>query len=244
MRFFNLTSSALTLAFIASLNVHGQIPVPAVKNFSLSNPAATGVTFQIGYSAGVHEGKVASMKSIVTLSDKNKILSGEFVIPISQITTGNATRDCHMREAMGIEYSKSNFPANHVCDANNQLPASGVDAVSYPDVRFKFVTVKKNSGSDLPEFLEVGKVYSLAVQGQWIIHGKIVDFSSDTSTEFLPVQIKLLDAATQEIQVIAKFQISLKAFNIQVKPFKVLFVSVGVSDNAKISLNTKMILKK
>ncbi len=242
MNFLKLCVCILTLT--TAINVNAQLPDGLAKSYVLSNPATTGVTFQIGYSLGVHNGTVTSMKSLVTLSNKNKILSGEFSIPISQISTGNATRDCHMREAMGIEYSKSSFPTNHVCDANNQLPSSGVDSIAYPEVRFKFVTVKKNSGSDLPEVLEVGKVYSLAVQGQWVMHGQVVDFSSDVSPEFLPVQIKLLNAATQEIQVTAKFQISLKAFNIQVKPFKVLIASIGVSDNAKITLDTKMILKQ
>lgn len=231
-------------AFITVVAFSTMAQADTVKNFVLSNSKSTGITFQIGYSAGVHDGTTSAMNALVTLSEKNEILKGEFSIPIENVSTGNATRDCHMREALGIDYAHSQFPTDHVCDSDNKVPASGPDSIAFPTISFKFVNVKKNSGSILPEVLEVGKVYDVAVQGQWTMHGKTVDFSGDTSTEFIPVQIKLLNADTQELQVSGKFQISLKDFNIVVKPFKIAFLSIGVADNAKVTLNTKMILQK
>ncbi len=213
------------------------------KHYVLADAKSPGVTFQIGYSAGVHDGTTSEMTANVTLSQKNAILKGDFKIPISQISTGNSTRDCHMREALGINYTDSKFPTDHVCDSDNQLPQTGPDSIAYPEIRFKFTNVKKDSGTELPEVLEVGKAYKVAIQGQWIIHGQTVDLAANEGTESIPVQVKLLDAETQEIQVTGKFQISLKAFNIIVKPFKIAFIQSGVADNAKVTLNTKMVLK-
>lgn len=214
-----------------------------MKRYVLADTKAPGVTFQIGYSAGIHDGTTGFMTANVSLSQKNEILKGDFKIPISQISTGNATRDCHMREALGIDYTDSKFPTDHVCDSDNQLPETGPDSIAFPEIRFKFSNVKKDSGTELPEVLEVGKSYKVAIQGQWIIHGQTVDLAANEGTESIPVQVKLLDATTQEIQVTGKFQISLKAFNIQVKPFKIAFISIGVADVAKVTLNTKMVLK-
>ncbi len=213
------------------------------KNFVLSDSKSPGISFKIAYSAGVHDGVTSSMKALVTLSQKNSILKGEFSVPIDQLSTGNATRDCHMREAMGINYKDSKFPTDHVCDSDNKLPETGPDSVVFPDIRFSFSNIKKNT-DELPAVLELGKTYTVSIQGKWSIHGQTVDLAADEGTESIPVKIKLLDEATQEIQIIGNFQLSLKSFNIQVKPFKIAFISIGVADIAKVSLNTKMILKK
>ncbi len=214
-----------------------------VKNFVLSDSKASGITFKIKYSLGVHDGVTSGMKALVTLSNKNSILKGEFSVPIDQVSTGNLTRDCHMREALGIDYKDSKFPTDHVCDSDNKLPVSGPDSVAFPEIRFSFTNIKKAT-AELPAVLEVGRVYDVAIQGQWTLHGQTVDLAADTSADSIPVKIKLLDEATQEIQVTGNFQISLKAFNIQVKPFKIAIVKIGVDDIAKVILNTKFILKK
>jgi hypothetical protein len=211
----------------------------AQLKYSLANKNATGVTFQIAYSLGVHDGTVSEMDSSVQLSDKNKILSGEFTVPLSAMATGNATRDCHMREALGIKYEGSAFPTDHVC-VGDQLPATGPNAMAFENLQFKFKNVKA-AASELPEVLEVGKSYPILIQGQWTLHGVTVDVGTDES---IAVQVKLLDGATGELQLFGKFELSLAKFGVVVKPFKIAFVKIGVADNAKVTINTRLLPTK
>ena len=214
------------------------------KLYTTANTKSTGVTFQIGYSAGVHDGTVNAIDTQVTLDSKNQILSGVFTININSMSTGNKNRDCHMREALGIDYTNSKFPDEHVCDSNEQTPATGPDSIVFPEIKFEFSSVKANSNSVLPEVLEVGKVYNLAIQGRLTVHGQVKDFTAADSTEFVPVQVKLLDAQTGEIQIVSKFDVVLKDFGVIVKPFKFGFVKISVADKAKVSLNMKLVQKK
>ena len=229
--------TALTITFARIAPAHS---LEASTTYDLFDPQKTGITFQIGYSAGVHEGTITAADVKVVLGQKNKVLSGQFIIPISAMHTGNETRDCHMREALGIDYKNSQFPNDHVCNSKDQTPESGPDSIVYPTIEFKFVNVKSNSNSELPEVLEVGKVYTLAVQGIFSMHGIHKDFSQETSTEFVPIQVKLLNAQTGEIQIAAKFPISLKEYGITVKPFKFGFVKINVADDAKVTVNMKI----
>ncbi len=214
------------------------------KKYSLTNQSATGTTFQIGYSAGVHDGTVSTIDAEVTLDQKNQILAGDFKIDIANMSTGNKTRDCHMREALGIDYSVSQFPNEHVCNSEDKTPTDGPDAIKYSEISFHFSSVKSNSNSILSEVLEVGKVYNIAVQGKLTVHGQVKDFTALDSTEFIPVQIKLLNSETGELQLTGKFDIVLKDFGIIVKPFKFGFVKIGVADKAKVSLNMKLSPRK
>lgn len=229
--------STLTLSF-----AQAQTSASSTE-YTLADAKSTGVTFQIAYSLGIHDGNVSQMNSSVKLSEKNKILSGEFSVPLSAMATGNSTRDCHMTEALGIDYKNSKFPAEHVC-ANDQLPASGPDAMAFDHIQFKFVSLKDSANAGLPEVLEVGKVYNLAIQGQWTIHGVTQEIGGQNPDEAINVQVKLLDPATGELQLFGKFELSLAKFGVVVKPFKIAFVKIGVADIAKIIINTRMIPKK
>lgn len=239
-----MKSMVLVLMSVLIQTSFAQAQTKQTSVYSLSNPSKTGITFKIGFSAGVHDGDVDAMENKVVLDKKNNILSGDFKILIDHISTGNSTRDCHMREALGIKYEGSQFPNEHVCDSDDKLPASGPDAASYQAISFSFTSVKANSNSLLPETLEVGKVYNLAVQGKFTMHGRTKDFSAVNSTEFIPVQVKLINAETQELQLASKFEVSLSEFGVVVKPFKLGPFKIGVSDKAKVSLDMKLSLQK
>lgn len=210
--------------------------------YKLATQENPGVTFKIGYSLGVHDGSAQTMNSSVKLTKDNKILSGHFVVPISSMTTGNSKRDCHMIEALGIDYSKSQFPKEHVCDGD-KMPTTGPDAVAFENIEFNFVSLKADENSGLPAVLEEGKVYNLPIQGKWTIHGITQEVGGAQSDEVILAQVKLLNAATGELQLFAKFNLSLQKFGVVVKPFKIAFVSIGVDDIAKVTLNTRMVRK-
>lgn len=213
----------------------------AEKNYSLKNPSSTGITFQIGYSAGVHDGTIGAVSHTVVLDEKNNVLKGDFEINIDDLHTGNETRDCHMREALGLNYDISAFPEEHVCDKKDLLPNEGPDAVTYPTIHFSFTNLK--STDRLPEVLVEGQTYTLAIQGVWSVHGVTQDLTKNGTNDFIPVQIKVLDAQAGELQLISKFEISLKDYGVIVKPFKFGPIKVGVADKAKVTLNMKLLAK-
>ncbi len=210
--------------------------------YTLASQNNPGVTFSIGYSLGQHDGSAQAMSSSVKLTKDNKILSGTFSVPISSMTTGNSKRDCHMMEALGIDYSKSQFPKEHVCNSDI-LPTSGPDSVSFQTIDFNFISIKGDSNSGLPAVLEEGKVYNLPIHGKWTIHGVTQEVGGAQSNEVVLAQVKLLNASTGELQLFAKFNISLSKFGVIVKPFKIAFVSIGVDDIAKVTFNTRMVRK-
>src|SRR5260370_18933573 len=90
------------------------------------------------------------------------------MVPISAINGDGGLRDCHMREALGLDYRSSHFPSEHVCDRDNELPASGPDAVVFRDLQF---ALKELRPIDDPRLLHQGKPVSVRIQGIWTIHG-------------------------------------------------------------------------
>src|SRR5262245_5385660 len=95
------------------------------------------MTFSLGWTLGTHEGRASQVSgSLRARLDPLEILEGEFRVPIGAMSTGSVSRNCHMREALGIDYSRSRFPREHVC-VNDQVPASGPDSVVFPDIVIK-----------------------------------------------------------------------------------------------------------
>ena len=84
-----------------------------------------GMAFSLGWSLGTHEGRASRVTgSVQAQVEPFAIAQGEFRVPIAAMSTGSSTRDCHMREALGIDYARSQFPAEHVC-VNDRVPMSG-----------------------------------------------------------------------------------------------------------------------
>ena len=93
-----------------------------------------GLKFSLGWSLGTHEGQASRVTgSMQAQTEPLAIARGEFRVPIASMSTGSPTRDCHMREALGINYQGSRFPSDHVC-VSDQVPASGPDSVVFPEI--------------------------------------------------------------------------------------------------------------
>lgn len=126
---------------------------------------------------------------------------------IKGFDSGNRTLNCHLQEALGLDYRQSNFPDRHVCE-NDRLPMKGKNAVRYPEVAFRSI----DGGSTPWGMGDAPRELSLA--GTWSIHG--VD---------LPATMKIQFQKTEKgHRARGKSKISLKDFGVIVRGF--LFISV------------------
>lgn len=184
-----------------------------VSGTSQDRPA---VVFRVPYSSGVHEGRALAIEgAVVGDLSAPQSLKGEFKVPIASLLTGNASRDCHLREALGLDYSKSAYPREHVCGSENTLPGQGPDSIVYPEINFKLKSVVQKG----PEEAELS--------GEWTIHGKsrLSRFMVKTRYEGDKVRIR------------GDLSLSLRDFDIQVKPAKILFLTIKVDDKVDVALD-------
>lgn len=185
---------------------------------------ATGIEFKIGYTLGTHKGVALKASGLVEVSTENSQLalkSTSIKVPISSIRTGAELRDCHLQEAMGINYSISDYPSQHVC-TGNQLPASGNNAVVYPTIDFSLVSAQI-SGS--PTHLEPGKTFQVSALGNWTIHG---------ISKQQPIALTLNPQEDGRVFVTGNTSFNLKDFNVVVIPWAGL---IKVKDTALVELN-------
>ena len=137
-----------------------------------------------------------------------QVLSGVRVgFGIQGFKSGNKTLDCHLRESLGLNYSKSEFPDRHVCE-NDLLPSRGVNSVIYPEIAFQ----SEDSNLDLTKVAELP--VEIEVNGIWRLHG-----IEKTNKVKLTVQRQ-----GDGILVRGKKTFSLRDYDVTVKKF--LFISV------------------
>lgn len=217
-----MTSSAtLKKTAFALLCLHSSFgfAIPLVVKVE---PDTKPVSFQIPYSLGTHSGASKTLTGKVDFDPtKPDFRGGRFTVPIASLTTGSDKQDCHLREAMGIDYSKSQYPDSHACE-DNQLPAQGPDAVVFPEIAFHWKSSKIQSGQPP---LEKGKPITVEAVGNWEMHGQ-------TQATTVELSITLESAEPLTLRVRGRFPFSLKDYGIQVKPF--LFVKVKDTATAEV----------
>jgi len=152
------------------------------------------------------------------------VTQGEFRVPIAAMSTGSTTRDCHMREALGIEYARSHFPAEHVC-VNDQVPVSGPDSVVYPDIVIKVQGVRPQGVISGPaqRLTPTQSVYTQVLFGL-SMHGTTRDMSA-------PIRLQLIKPDSVQVQM--EFEVKLADFGLAVK----MPALMKVEDRAKVKLN-------
>ncbi len=185
------------------------------------------LTFSIPYSFGTHDGIVSEIQGGIITNEADQVLRAYFQVPIKALTTGNSTRDCHMREALGIDYSQSRFPKEHICTNDNSLPETGPDSVQYPNIRLDFLNM---SLAQDPFSIGIPQISDVTVN--MTIHGlsKIFKFEKITITKIFN------NNGAQGFRIYAKLNLSLKDFNVQVKPLKIGPVSVNVKDRVSVNV--------
>lgn len=183
------------------------------------------VEFFVPYTFGTHEGSAKLFTGTINLDFQNPADSnGEFNLPISAMSTKKTERDCHMVEALGLDYGESDFPEQHVCSENFDLPQSGKNAVKYPTIHLKIYSLK-SLGAE--KGISNTKESKVEVDGEWTIHGKAYRW-------LFPLT---LVPEGENLRVKGEVPFSLKNHDIIVKPTTVLFMDVKVSDNIKVKFN-------
>ncbi len=193
----------------------------------------TGIAFSIPYSAGTHNGFARSFDGLIETDESDQLVSAQFMVPIESLTTSNKTRDCHMLEALGLDYNASSFPEQHVCNSQNQLPRTGPNSIVYPNLAFQFQSF--NQFPTVP--LQVGVPTKARVKAVLQIHGVTRQLNS------LPITVtKTIVRGQALLRVQSQFQLSLQNYQIIVKPVRIGPFSFGVDDTLSVSLD--LILKE
>lgn len=205
----------------------------AAETTYVPSQAGTSIAFEIPYTAGIHRGTATEIQGSLVLDANNALLSGRFTVPLAGMKTQNETRDCHMREALGIDYTHSSFPAQHVCDSENETPATGPDSIAFPNLEFEFKSVVQTTGELLPVSLEEGKTYQVVLRGRFAAHGqsRVLDGSDKAST--LTAGLTKLG---NSLKIKSAFPVVLKDYGIKVKPSQAGPVTISVGEKATVTL--------
>ncbi len=182
------------------------------------------------YTLGTHTQTAQEVRGEVTLDPATlDSASGMVVVPIAAIHGDGGTRDCHMREALGLDYAASGrFPGEHVCDERDRLPASGPGSVAYPDVRLELLGARP---LDDVALLEAGKPVRVELEVRWTIHGV-----SRPAREL----VRAVREGTG-LHVRGRSTIVLGDFGVVVKPTKVLFAEIRVGDAVTVTYDLKLV---
>ncbi|MBI2607154.1 MAG: YceI family protein [Deltaproteobacteria bacterium] len=172
------------------------------------------VTFSLGFTLGTHEGKASAARAEVAAELAPFSVRGGFIeVPIASLSSDDAKRDCHTREALGLDYAKSDFPGSHVCE-DGKLPSEGKNAVAFPTIRFDIASVTAPDAAG-----------NAVARGKWTIHGVTRESTP------IPITITPLLGKKAAFRVHGSASLSLKEYGIAVKNFLLISVSDSVMVN-------------
>ena len=182
------------------------------------------------YSLGTHAQVAQDIRGEVTL-DPTTLAggSGTVVVPIAGIRGDGSTRDCHMREALGLDYSAGGrFPKEHVCDGENRLPASGPESIAFPDIRLEILGARP---LDELSLLDAGKPVRVELDARWTMHG-------------VSRQQKELTRVVREgngLHARGRSTVVLADYGIVVKATKVVFAEIKVGDAVAVTYDLRLL---
>jgi len=193
-------------------------------------PGNTGVKFSIGYTAGTHRGQASqALGNVVATTSPLQIQTASISIPITAMSTDDTKRDCHMREAFGLDYSRSKYPNEHICDSDHRTPLSGPDAIVFPEIKLELESWTSASDAVPSSALNLTPGTSLDI----IARVKLTMHGVTKEGVNIPLRLNYLDQGKGQIQVTGKFDVLLADFGVIVKKF--LFIAV--KDSATVNLD-------
>ncbi|HUM10823.1 MAG TPA: YceI family protein [Myxococcaceae bacterium] len=182
------------------------------------------------YSLGTHTQTAQEIRGEVTL-DPATLASGSgwVVVPIAAIRGDGGTRDCHMREALGLDYGAGGrFPKEHVCDGQDRLPASGSESVAFPDIRLEVLGARP---LDDVALLESRKPVRVELDVRWTLHGV-----THPGKEL----VRVLRDGTG-LRARGRSTVVLADHGVLVRPTKVLFAEIKVGDAVTVTFDLRLI---
>lgn len=212
----------LVFALVSPLSAVSSTRALSAKRFEWGTPekprARESVEFRMGYTLGTHKGWADAGTGFIELSGESgktfqSLKRAELVFNPASLRTGNPDIDCHLLEALTLDYAQSDYPESHVC-VNNQLPTDGKNTSRYSEIRFE------------ADAQPLGNL----MKGRLTIHGQTRD-----------AVLALSDISQDDAKVSAQIESKLKLsdYGVIVKPF--LFVTV--SDDVTLLLNFKAVSK-
>jgi polyisoprenoid-binding protein YceI len=149
---------------------------PMVYRPAPAPEGSASVRIDLPYTFGTHVFDARLLQGEVRVEWKAApAVSGRLTLPLASIHGGGDTLNCHMRESMGLDYARSAFPREHVC-SGGKLPATGNDAVAFPEIAFEIRRVSIDSVRTRSGEYEIWRA---TANGRWTIHGVTRDASID-----------------------------------------------------------------
>ncbi len=204
-----MPKTALLLWFLSFSLAPDAVAAPAKSPLKLYDvdPFLSRASVAVKYTFGTYLIPNTDVRGQMELHPTQSLSAVRVAFGIQGFKSGNKTLDCHLRESLGLDYSKSGFPDRHVCE-NDLLPSRGVNSVKYPEIGFQSQdpSLDLSKAGELPVEIEVN--------GIWSLHGMEK-----------PEKIKLTIQKQQNgVLVRGKKTFSLKDYGVTVKKF--LFISV------------------
>jgi polyisoprenoid-binding protein YceI len=190
--------------------------------------SADGITLEVPYTLGTHRERVTAVDGYLMLDPRSlELVRGRLTVPVNAIRSEDRTRECHLREALGLDYRRSRYPREHVCDPDDRLPTSGDDAIAFPHVTLELMAGGPIAGPAAPEH---GGAVGVEARALWTIHGV-------TRPALLRLSVAREAAPDGRFRVSGRHDLRLSDFGVEVKSAKVLFVSISVKDEVVLRLD-------
>jgi polyisoprenoid-binding protein YceI len=210
-----------SLAALALLSTLSPLPARAAPEAYGIRLAGNGLVIDVPYTLGTHHEHVTAVEGTVRVDPQTfRLERGRLVLPLAGLRSDDPKRGCHLREALGLDYARSRYPREHVCDDRNHLPASGPDAIAFPEV-----VLELTQGE--PAAAAPGADSEVEVAGTLTVHGVS-----------RPVKLHLAAARPASdpgmLRVRGRVPLRLADFGVKVKSAGVLFVSIAVKDEVTV----------
>ena len=186
-----------------------------------------GITLSLPYTFGTHGDRAVKVLGELRMDpDSPQAVAGTLRVPIDAIVSDSAERDCHMREALGVDYARSQYPREHVCK-DDRLPAG---VVAFPEI----VLQVRGAQAAPVTTMSVGKETPVSIQALWTIHGVT-----------RPARLQLTasrDAKTPgAVRLRGNSEVRLSDFGVVVKSAHVLFVTSSVGEVATVHFDLELV---
>jgi polyisoprenoid-binding protein YceI len=206
-----------SLAAVALLSTLFPLPAHAAPEVYGVRLPGDGLVIEVPYTLGTHHEHVTAVEGTVRVDPETfRLERGRLVIPLAGFRSDDPKRGCHLREALGLDYARSRYPREHVCDDQNHLPASGPDAIAFPDL-----VLELTQGG--PAAAAPGADSKVDVAGTLTMHG-----ISRAVKLHLAVSRPASDPGM--LRVRGRVPLRLADFGVKVKSAGALFVSISVKD--------------
>jgi polyisoprenoid-binding protein YceI len=183
----------------------------AHSSLKLAPVTGSQIEVKIPYTLGEHKITSDEIQGSVTFDrDKSLVNQGELILAVQSLRHDKKELICHLQESLSLDYAKSDFPDEHVCQ-DDKLPSEGKNAPVFMNI--------------VASLIEPFKLGSVKVPVRWTIHGMTKDLPVELYSEW--------DAENSKLIIRGKTKFQRRDFNITVKNF--LFI--GVDEEIPVSFN-------